>query len=123
MTLRHVLAGLTVSATLLLGACGDDDDNGDDGGGTEAPSDTGGEPSGDAAVVIAGFAFTTSPASAGTITVQNDDTTAHTVTADDGSFDVRVEAGESGTIDVSEPGTYAFHCTIHPNMTGSLEVS
>ncbi|HTH06179.1 MAG TPA: cupredoxin domain-containing protein [Ilumatobacteraceae bacterium] len=122
MTIRHVLAGLTVSATLLLGACGDDDDNGDDSASTEAPSDSG-EATGDAAVVIAGFAFTTSPASVGTITVRNDDTTAHTVTADDGSFDVRVNPGESGTIEVSEPGTYAFHCTIHPNMTGTLEVS
>jgi plastocyanin len=123
MTFRHVLAGLTVSATLLLGACGDDDDdNGDSGGdSTEAPSD--GEASGDAAIVIAGFAFTTSPAGVGTITVQNDDTTTHTVTADDGSFDVRVNAGDSGTIEVSEPGSYAFHCTIHPNMTGTLEVS
>ena len=49
MTIRHVLAGLTVSATLLLGACGDDDDNGDDSASTEAPSDSG-EATGDAAV-------------------------------------------------------------------------
>ena len=123
MTLRHVLAGLTVSATLLLAACGDDDDNGDDSASTEAPGDGGGEASGEAAIVIAGFAFSVIPANVGSIGVENDDTTAHTVTADDGSFDVRVDPGESGTFEVSEPGSYAFHCTIHPNMTGTLVVS
>jgi plastocyanin len=58
------------------------------------------------------------------ITVHNDDTVTHTVTADTGgTFDVTVPA--SGTATLTAPGkagSYAFHCTYHAEMHGTLVV-
>jgi len=47
----------------------------------------------------------------------------HTVTADDGSFD----SGHLGPaarfrVVFSKPGTYRYHCTIHPSITGEIDV-
>jgi plastocyanin len=75
------------------------------------------------AITIKGFAFTVTPAKTGTITIKNDDTTKHTVTADDGSFDVDVPAGGTATIDVPKAGSYPFHCKIHPSMKATLVVT
>lgn len=59
------------------------------------------------------------------VTVTNMDTAGHTVTADEGSaFDVDVK-GSGGTATFtapSKPGTYAYHCTYHPGMHGTLTV-
>ncbi|MGW4477953.1 cupredoxin domain-containing protein [Rhodococcus triatomae] len=59
-----------------------------------------------------------------TLTVVNEDAVEHSVTADgDDLFDVDVEAGATATVTVpDEPGTYSFHCTYHPEMTGVLTV-
>jgi plastocyanin len=75
-------------------------------------------------VTIDGFSFAASPVTAGaSFTVDNRDSVAHTVTADDGAFDVRVGGGsDAGVTAPDEPGTYAFHCEIHPSMTGELVV-
>jgi plastocyanin len=78
------------------------------------------------AIVIKDFAF--SPASvevpAGTvITFDNQDTTAHTATATDGSFDSgNLNPGESYSITLDKPGTYTYACTYHPNMKGTIVV-
>ena len=57
-----------------------------------------------------------------TITVTNDDGTAHTLTADDGRFDTgNLAGGAAKTITVAAPGTYAYHCDIHNYMTGKIE--
>ncbi|MBV9120729.1 MAG: cupredoxin domain-containing protein [Chloroflexi bacterium] len=48
----------------------------------------------------------------------------HTVTADDGSFDsgpILVNAKFSFT--PTKPGTFAYHCSIHPTMHGTLLVN
>ena len=52
------------------------------------------------------------------VTVTNDDSTAHTATADNGdSFDTgTMEPGSTGTISVKRPGSYPYHCSIHPFM-------
>jgi plastocyanin len=57
-----------------------------------------------------------------TITVKNEDAQAHTVTSDDGhSFDVIVKGGGTATFTApAAAGTYAYHCTYHSNMHGSL---
>ena len=54
----------------------------------------------------------------------NMDAAAHTVTADEGSaFDVQVNGGGTATFTApTKPGSYAYHCTYHPGMHGTLVV-
>ena len=53
----------------------------------------------------------------------NYDVNDHTATADDGSFDTgTLNKGESKTIVFDTIGTYAYHCTFHPWMTGKIVV-
>jgi plastocyanin len=58
------------------------------------------------------------------ITVKNDDSAEHSVTSDAaGKFDVEVDGKEQGTLTApTEPGEYAYHCTYHPSMHGTLTV-
>ena len=74
---------------------------------------------------IESFAYTgpdSVPAGA-RITVMNMDAQAHTVTADDGSFDVVVKPGTSVTFTApKKPGSYTYHCTYHSSMHGTLVV-
>lgn len=55
----------------------------------------------------------------------NADDIDHTLTIAD--LDVDIEAGgkatESASTGVLEAGTYAFECTIHPNMKGTITVA
>jgi len=60
------------------------------------------------------------------VTVQNTDSTTHTVTSDDGKFQTDdIESGKSATFTApSAPGQYKFHCAIHGTvMSGTLTVS
>ena len=58
-----------------------------------------------------------------TVTWVNNDTDAHTVTADDGLFDSGVlQPGASYSVWFSGSGTVTYHCKIHPEMKGSLVV-
>lgn len=48
----------------------------------------------------------------------------HTATARDGSFDTDiVRSGKTEHVTFANPGTFAFYCTIHPNMVGTVFVS
>ena len=78
-------------------------------------------------MTISGFKFV--PASltvksGAKVAVTNDDTAPHSATADDGhSFDTgTLDKGSSQTISVTKPGSYAYHCTIHPFMKGTIVV-
>lgn len=89
-----------------------------------APVATRGGPN---AVTIGGFAF--QPAQlqvkAGTtVTWTNTDLVAHTVTAQDGSFDSgRLERGQSFSHTFTRAGTVNYHCAIHPDMVGAVQVT
>ena len=77
-------------------------------------------------LTIKNFAFQT-PASVrpgATVAVRNEDSTDHTVTADSGNaFDAQVPSGGASTFTApSQPGSYPFHCSIHPFMKGTLVV-
>ncbi|MDQ4490042.1 cupredoxin domain-containing protein [Sinomonas sp. ASV486] len=78
-----------------------------------------------ATIHVKDFAFTgANSAAAGTrISVMNMDGEAHSVTADDGSFDVTVQPGKTLDFTVpAKPGTYAYHCKFHADMHGTLTV-
>ncbi len=76
-------------------------------------------------ISIESFAYTgpdSVPAGA-TVTVMNMDAQAHTVTADDGSFDAVVAPGSSATFTApANQGSYSYHCTYHSSMKGTLVV-
>jgi plastocyanin len=93
--------------------------------GAPATPDSSGAGGGDA-VSIANFAFgpdTIQVAAGTTVTWTNNDTAAHTVTADDGSFDSgNLAPGDTFTYTFTTAGTVAYHCNYHPNMTASVVV-
>ncbi len=58
-----------------------------------------------------------------TVTWTNKDSTHHTVTADDGSFDSKALAtGATFSQTFTKAGTYAYHCAIHPSMKATIVV-
>jgi plastocyanin len=77
-------------------------------------------------VSIKNFAFSASTlkvAAGVTVKWTNNDATTHTVTANDGSFDSGpIAPGGSFTKQFNTKGTFAYHCSIHPMMTGSVQV-
>jgi nitrite reductase (NO-forming)/hydroxylamine reductase len=80
----------------------------------------------EATVTIANLAFqphTVVVATGATVTWQNDDTVAHTVTSGEGWFDSgQLAAGESFSHQFSKPGTFRYGCTNHPSMEGVVIV-
>jgi plastocyanin len=98
---------------------------------TPAPSSASGActtTTGGTAVTIAGFAFSPTPlnVTAGTtVTWTNQDNTTHTATSDDGkTFDCKpISSGTSMSFTFTTPGTYDYHCAIHPTMKARIVVS
>jgi plastocyanin len=97
-------------AVALLAACGSD-------------SDSGGSSSGEITMQDLKFSVTAPVKAGATVTAKNNDSVEHTVTADDGSFNITIEPGKTATFTApSAAGDYKFHCNIHTNMTGTLTV-
>ena len=95
-----------------------------------APSASAGEQGG--AVTIKTFTFDPDPVrvKAGTtVTWTNQDQILHTVTSGargeaDGTFDEKLDGpGSVAEHTFNTPGTYAYHCSIHPGMDGVVEIS
>jgi plastocyanin len=80
----------------------------------------------DPAVTIADFHFTpptTTVRVGDTITWTNDGPSSHTATAKDGSFNTdTLSKGQAASHTFTKPGTYAYVCTIHPFMHGTITV-
>jgi len=58
-----------------------------------------------------------------TVLFVNDDGDAHTVTADDKSFDSGgLDTGDTWTRTFTKPGTYTYFCALHPYMKGEVIV-
>jgi plastocyanin len=74
------------------------------------------------------FAFEPSciGASAGsTIALQNTGSVLHTFTINGTAIDEKLDAGANGQVSLAgiAPGTYAVVCTVHPQMTATLQVT
>lgn len=121
---RRAMLFLVIPAmAALLSACGGDGD-----AGTAATSPATSSASGGGGVTISDFKFAPSTFTVGRrarFTVTNDDGTAHTATADDGSsFDTGpIDPGGSQTITVSAAGRYEYHCSIHSFMHATIVVT
>ena len=78
------------------------------------------------AVKIVNFAFSPQKVTisvGGSVVWKNSDDVAHTATASDGSFDSgNLANGQSWTHTFTKAGKYAYICTYHPNMTGTIIV-
>ncbi len=133
MSVFKMLVAVAGTALVLtaLTACGGG--GGDNGGNSCTPK--GGSTSGTAATTVQ---VVSDPNTVGafqpkTISVKKGDTVewdwtdqsvAHTVTAEDGSFDSGLcNAGNKFFVTFSNSGTFAYHCTIHAQMTGTVTVS
>ena len=58
-----------------------------------------------------------------TIVWRNDSPTTHTVTAKNGAFDSGLlEGGKDYSVTLTQPGTYEYWCTLHPEMVGRVIV-
>ena len=59
-----------------------------------------------------------------TVTWVNDGQQPHTSTADDGTWDSgTLQPGDDYSFTFDQPGTYTYHCSIHPDMTATITVS
>jgi plastocyanin len=60
-----------------------------------------------------------------TVTWTNNDSIAHTVTADsgDGPDSGNLDPGKSYSFTYKSAGTFSYHCEIHPDMTGTVQVT
>jgi plastocyanin len=140
-----VRRGLTVlvllaSGALIAAGCGGGSN--DSGGGsaspdttaapspaptTAAPDDNGGGSAGGVQARIENFAFDPKQLTAKVgeaVTWKNDDSTTHTVTADDGSFDsANLASDTTFSKKFDKPGTFKYHCSLHSSMTATVVVS
>ena len=79
------------------------------------------------AVSIEGFAFSSADLTikAGDmVTWTNNDSAPHTVTSDAGSElgSETISSGKTYSHTFTTPGTYAYHCGLHPSMRGTVTV-
>ena len=116
--MRIWTAALILIAGLLVASCG--------GGGSDSSTTTSGGGATGAQVVMKNLAF--DPASitvkvGESITWTNQDGFTHDVKADNGEFaSENIEAGGTYSTVIDKPGTYPYHCGIHPEMTGTVIV-
>ncbi|HET9720088.1 MAG TPA: cupredoxin family copper-binding protein [Solirubrobacteraceae bacterium] len=96
------------------------------GGESTAQSKTVVAPSRNVHLMIANYSF--QPAAlkvkvGATVTVTNNDSTAHTATARSGAFDSGTLAtGKSAHFTLKKPGTYSYYCQFHAFMHGTIVV-
>lgn len=95
--------------------------------GTSSPSTT--TPTATNSVVIENFAFSPSNITVKkgtTVSWTNKDSTAHTVTENDsqtGPDSGNLANGKSYSFTYNAVGTFKYHCSIHPNMVGTVTVT
>lgn len=138
MTRRPIIASLGLAAALGLAACSG---SAATGAPTDAPSATqapapssaaagacaASTEAGTVTVSIEGFAFSPSSVTAkvgDVIAFTNKDSASHTATLDDDPCTTEgLGKDATGALVFSAPGSYPFHCRIHPDMTGTFEIS
>jgi plastocyanin len=137
--LRTVAAGSALAAAVLVAGCGSSHPASSTNAPRTVPStipDTAlGSPTTSAPKIAGGNVITIKNFSFGApitvapgakVMVHNADSTTHSLSSDNGSFDAgdSVAPGQTRTfVAPSKPGTYAFHCNFHAEMHGTLVVT
>ena len=106
-----LMVGIVLALALVLGAC--------------SSSSKGAASSSTADITVHDFAFVSTAVKAGaTVTVHNNGPSTHSVTADNGEFNIAsIDPNKDATFTApTKPGTYKFHCNFHPQMHGTLTV-
>ena len=59
-----------------------------------------------------------------TVTIVNRGKEFHTVTSDDPGrlFDISIDSNQSASLTFDKVGTFTYHCGVHPQMTGTIQV-
>ncbi len=126
MKKKALLGFVAIATAMVFVAAGCGNDTASETTSTSSTSTSTQEATSTASVNIQSLAF--SPASTavkagGTVTFTNNDSTSHTATADDGSFDTGTLApGQSKSVTVTKVGSVSFHCNFHSSMTGTINV-
>lgn len=122
-SIRGVVLAGAVAATLTLAAHGTQAATVPSSAGAAVASSTS---TGTMQVNIANFSFapgTVMVKPGTTVTWTQQDKDQHTVTADDNSFGSSpLSTGQTFTHTFTTPGTYHYHCAIHPFMHGTVVV-
>ena len=112
-----LLAGIAVIAGTA--ACSDDDNNNPPAGDVSITS-------GASTKTTNAFSpnpFSRSLASSGQVVWVNNDGTVHDIESDTPLFDSGdMPAGDTFTFVFTAAGTYTYHCSIHPNMVGTIVI-
>lgn len=130
---RVVICGVSVTLALAVGACGSSSTKSGSGSTSIAPSSApsttmSSAPAAAGAKTVDVKNFMFSPMSltvpVGTkVTWKFEDTTAHTVKADDGSFSSSpLSNGQTYSFTFTKAGTFSYICSIHPNMKATITV-
>src|SRR5918998_5517814 len=122
-SMRRLLLPLLLA--VLVGACGGDDDGGGGGGGASSSEPC---PSGSVEIKMVDIKFDPEDATVGVgqeVCWVNEDSIDHNAVAESGAtFESELYGkGETFTATVDDPGRVEYVCTIHPGMTGTIEVT
>lgn len=123
---------LCIAAVLVLSGCASNTAQGAQGGAQGLPSNgTGGSGQGTVQpatheVIISNFAFSPSELTiktGDTVAWTNNDSATHTITSDSGGeLSGNVPQGQAYSHTFNSAGTYAYHCSIHTSMKGTITV-
>jgi plastocyanin len=94
---------------------------------TGRPATTPPPAAGPASVTIKDYVYAPDPVrvrAGSSVTWTNNDAAPHTASADNGAWDTgSLTEGKSGTVRFDTPGTYSYHCALHPTMKGKVIVA
>ncbi len=132
--MRRVVLTLIAVTALLAASCssggGDSSGGGSSGSGSGCTADNATDFTGQSSFTIVIKDMKYDPAcfsmkNGSTMTLDNQDSVTHTFTVINTGVDVLIEGGQSKTqANVSmAPATYQVHCTIHPQITGTVIVT
>jgi len=127
--MRRILVSLCAVLALALGlaACGGSSGGGSTSASTSAPASSGAS-GGGVTIKMQNIQFSpkdTTVKVGQKVTWTNDDNTDHNVTADSGADFKSKDFGNGATFSFTadKAGTIKYVCTIHPGMTGTLNVT
>ena len=130
-----MFAVILVLGLIMMSGCVQQDNTKIPGTNVSIPATTNNTPPANApkaqyTIVMINYAFNPAdtaniPLHKGTLVIwRNDDYVSHTVVSDTGEFSSpELAPGQSYTHLFETDGVYKYHCSIHPNMKGSITIS